>query len=458
MVRRGYRQRSVFEVLLPDGGKLWELELTRIDAVLSDEGLIDLVQEALSRRSKRSQVAGRPGTPAEVVLRMLVLKHLYDWSFEGCERQVRANLVYRQFCRVGCERVADSKTLIRLAQVLGPEVLKAIVERLVTIARQRKVVKGLRMRVDTTVVETNIHYPTDSRLLADGVRVVTRTAKRIVEKLGEKGLAIRDRTRAVGRRVFALALASRKATQEKAKAQMKKLYGQLMGQTRAVLRQAERVAKRARRLKAAELAEQLEETVGVVRRVLAQTKARVFKGDTHYPDKVLSIFEPHTEAIRKGKTAKPTEFGKLVKIQEAEAQLITDYEVLPIRVPDVELWVGCLEYHQKLFARPPRLAVADAGFASDANEKKAQQMGVRRVALPRRGRLSQQRRTHQRKRWFRRALRWRTGSEGRISSLKRRHGLARCRYRGQEGMQRWVGLGVIANNLLAIGRAQEAKT
>jgi IS5 family transposase len=458
MVRRGYRQRSVFEVLLPDGGKLWELELTRIDEVLSDEGLIDLVQEALSRRSKRSQVAGRPGTPAEVVLRMLVLKHLYDWSFEECERQVRANLVYRQFCRVGCERVADSKTLIRLAQVLGPEVLKAIVERLVTIARQRKVVKGLRMRVDTTVVETNIHYPTDSRLLADGVRVITRTAKRIVEKLGEKGLAIRDRTRAVGRRVFALALASRKATREKAKAQMKKLYGELMGQTRAVLRQAERVAKRARRLKAAELAEQLEETVGVVRRVLAQTKARVFKGDTHYPDKVLSIFEPHTEAIRKGKAAKPTEFGKLVKIQEAEAQLITDYEVLPTRVPDVELWVGSLEHHQKLFARPPRLAVADAGFASEANEKKAEQMGVRRVALPRRGRLSRQRRTYQRERWFRRALRWRTGSEGRISSLKRRHGLARCRYRGQEGMQRWVGLGVIANNLLAISRAEGAKT
>lgn len=467
MVRREYRQRSVFEVLLPDGGKLCEPELSRIDEVLCDEDLIDLVQEALSRRSKRSCVAGRPGTPAEVVLRMLVLKHLYDWSFEECERHVRANLIFRQFCRVGCERVADSKTLIRLSHVIGPDVLKAIVARLVAIARQRRVVRGSRMRVDTTVVETNIHYPTDSRLLADGVRVITRTAKRIVEKLGEKGLAMRDRTRAVARRVFALALASRSVAQEKGQApmkkekvqaRMKKLYGELMGQTRAVIRQAERVVERAGRLKTAEPVKQLEAAVGLVRRVLAQTKARVFKGDTHYPDKVLSIFELHTEAIRKGKAAKPTEFGKLVKIQEAEGQLITDYEVLPKRVPDGELWVGSLERHQKLFGKLPRLAVADSGFASDANEQKATQMGVRQVVLPRRGRLSPQRRNHQRQRYFRNGLRWRTGSEGRISALKRRHGLTRCRYRGQEGMQRWVGLGVIANNLLALGRAGGPKT
>ncbi len=457
MVRRGYRQRSVFEVLLPDGGKLWEPELGQIDEVLSDEGLIDLVYEALGRRCKKSQVAGRPGTPAEVILRMLVLKHLYDWSFEECERQVRANLVYRQFCRVGCERVPDSKTLIRLAHVLGPEVLKAIVGRLVVIARRRKVVRGLRMRVDTTVVETNIHYPTDSRLLADGVRVITRTAKRLCQQLGEQTLTIRDRTRAVARRVFALALASRKAMQEKAKARMKKLYGELMGQTRAVIRQAERVVERAKQLRVGESA-QLEATVDLVRSVLAQTKARVFRGDTHYPNKVLSIFEPHTEAIRKGKAAKPTEFGKLVKIQEAEAQFITDYEVLPTRVPDGEHWGPSLELHKKLFGRPPRLAVADAAFASDANEKKAADIGVRRIALPRRGRLSRQRRDHQRQRWFRCALRWRTGSEGRISALKRRHGLARCRYRGEKGMQRWVGLGVIANNLLALGRAGGRKT
>src|SRR5207302_472277 len=151
-----------------DGDKLWDPTLRRIDEVLQDEGMTDLVVEALGRRWRHSVGRGRPGTPAEVVLRMLVLKHLYDWSFEECEREVRGSLVYRAFCRIGCESVPDDKTLIRLAPALGPDVLQRIVERLVRLARQRRVVRGLRLRVDTTVVETNIHYPTDSSLLADG--------------------------------------------------------------------------------------------------------------------------------------------------------------------------------------------------------------------------------------------------------------------------------------------------
>jgi IS5 family transposase len=191
----------------------------------------------------------------------------------------------------------------------------------------------------------------------------------------------------------------------------------------------------------------------LVRRVLAQTRARIVQGNTHYPDKLLSLFELHTEAIRKGKAVKPTEFGKLVKIQEAEAQFITDYQVCASRVPDQDLWVPSLDVHETLFGRPPRLAVADAGFSSGKNQRAAIDRGVRRVALPRSGPLSAKQRACQRQRWFRRALRWRTGAEGRISALKRRHGLNRCRYRGREGLDRWVGLGIIANDLLAIGRA-----
>ena len=205
------------------------------------------------------------------------------------------------------------------------------------------------------------------------------------------------------------------------------------------------------------LREQVRYMMELTKRVLAQTKARVLQGNTHYPHKLLSVFETHTEAIRKGKAAKPTEFGKLVKIQEAEG-FITDYEVCAQRVPDGDLWVPSLERHQQLFGRPPRLAVADAGFASAANERAAIERGVARVALPGRGRLSASRRAHQRQRWFRRALRWRTGSEGRISVVKRRHGLRRCRYRGPAGVQRWVGLGIIASNLHALGRAAVAKT
>jgi len=169
------------------------------------------------------------------------------------------------------------------------------------------------------------------------------------------------------------------------------------------------------------------------------------------------VFESHTEAIRNGKKVKPTEFGKLVKVQEAENQFITDYLVCARRVPDGTLWEASLERHQQLFGRPPCLATADPAFASTANEAQATTRGVRRVALPRRGRLSAACRAHQQQRWFRRAMRWRTGCEGRISALKRRHGLSRCRYQGVQGMERWVGLGVIANNLLALAPAAPPK-
>jgi len=460
VVRRQHAQRSIFEMILPDGDQLWDAEMRRIDEVLEDEALIDTVEEALKRRRPKSRLRGRPGTPAAVVLRLLVLKHLYDWSFEECVREVRGSLIYRAFCGLDCERVPDDKTLIRLAQALGPEVWKKILERLVEVARQRRVVRGRKLRVDTTVVETHIHYPTDSTLLQDGVRVITRTLYKIRKGVGQ--LRFRDRTRSVGRRVFQITLQSRKLGRA-APAEVKKLYRGLMGTTRAVLREtrravasAERRAKKltpALRQRVQGLGQQVKQMSALTQRVLEQTRARVLKGDTHHPHKVLSVFETHTEAIPKGKRVKPTEFGKLVKVQEAEAQFITDYEVCPERVADGQLWEASLERHEQLFGRPPHLATADPGFASAANEAQATARGVRRVALPRRGRLSAARRAHQKQPWFRRAMRWRTGCEGRISALKRRHGLSRCRYHGMRGMERWVGLGVIANNLLALARA-----
>src|SRR3989454_7591250 len=156
MVRRAHRQRSVFEVLLPDGDKLWDPVLERIDAALDDEALVDLITAALAQRYPLSQRRGRLGTPAEVVLRMLVLKHLYQWSFDECEREVRGSFVYRAFCRIGCVRVPDAITLIRIAYLLNPTLLKALLDRLTAMARKRRVIRGQRLRVDTTVVETNI--------------------------------------------------------------------------------------------------------------------------------------------------------------------------------------------------------------------------------------------------------------------------------------------------------------
>jgi IS5 family transposase len=168
----------------------------------------------------------------------------------------------------------------------------------------------------------------------------------------------------------------------------------------------------------------------------------------------VSLFEPHTEVIRKGKAAKPTEFGKMVKIQEAEAQIVTHYEVYEERPWDSDLLLPALEVHRQLLGRMPYLVTADAAFFSHRNTLTAQARGVKRVAIPNRSpKRSAQRKRLEKKRWFRNAQKWRTGCEGRISLLKRRHGLNRCRYKGMPGIQRWVGLGVIADNLINIGHA-----
>jgi len=186
-----------------------------------------------------------------------------------------------------------------------------------------------------------------------------------------------------------------------------------------------------------------------------QTRERIFKGNTHVQGKLVSIFEPHTEIIRKGKAAKPTEFGKMVKIQEAEAQIIIDYEVYDERPNDCDLLLPAVSIHEQMLGRTPRLVTADAAFFSTENETAAHARGVKRVAIPNRSSKSIERKMLQKKRWFRNAQKWRTGCEGRISLLKRRHGLNRCRYKGQSGVKRWVGLGVIADNLINIGHTLE---
>jgi IS5 family transposase len=193
-----------------------------------------------------------------------------------------------------------------------------------------------------------------------------------------------------------------------------------------------------------------------VRQVIRQTRECIFKGNPHSGGKLVSLFEAHTEIIRKGKASKPTEFGKMVKIQEAEQQIVTHYEVYDERPSDSHLLVPALDIHEQQFGRPPRLVAADAGFFSAHNEAAAHARGVKRVSIPNRSTKSVERKKLQKKRWFRNGQKWRTGAEGRISLLKRRHGLNRCRYKGPSGIGRWVGLGVVADNLINIGLALAA--
>jgi transposase, IS5 family len=199
---------------------------------------------------------------------------------------------------------------------------------------------------------------------------------------------------------------------------------------------------------------QLKTMIPLLRRVVAHTTQRVFEGDTHVPDKVVSLFEPHATPIRKGKIVTPTELGRLVSIQEADGQIVAAYAVHDGRPADSTL--EPLDAHEQTFRKPPDLAVADRGFASAANEAAATARGVRRVVLPRPGPKTPARRAHERQRRFRRGLRWRVGCDGRISVLTRRHRLRRCLYPDADGMERWVGLGVLAGNLVVIATPRGA--
>ena len=457
-------QRSFGEGLIEEEtANLWEPWMRQADQVLDDEQLINPVYEALLKRRPKSRTRGRRGVAAEIVLRMMLLKHIRNWSFEDLEREVRPNLLYREFTRVGSGKVPDAKTLGRQAQALGPEVVEQIHRRMVELAVESKVVQGRKLRVDTTVVETNIHYPTDSSLLGDGDRVLTRLMKKVTAIAGTVGTKLRNRMRSVQRRVAEIARASR-TKGEKGQQKIEPLYRKLLGITGRVLGQAKRfsgeIASGVKRsgdvLQQAALEglkREIDDMVEIVRKVVHQTKARVFGGDTHVESKILSVFETSTEVIRKGKASKPTEFGKMVKIQEAENQIVIDYEVYDEKPSDSDLLIPSIEAHQTRMGRTPDLAAADAGFYSANNVAKAEEMGVKRVSVPNRSTKSPVRRQYQKQRWFKKGQKWRTGCEGRISLLKRRHGLRRSLYKKDAGMKRWVGLGVIADNLINLGRA-----
>jgi IS5 family transposase len=269
--------------------------------------------------------------------------------------------------------------------------------------------------------------------------------------------------RSVQRRVADIARASR-AKGEKGKQKIEPLYRKLLATTGRVVGQAKRfsseIASGVKRssdvLKQATiegLKREIDSMVETVGKVAGQTKARVFGGDTHVEGKIMSVFETSTEVIRKGKASKPTEFGKMVKIHEAENQIVIDFEVYDKKPSDSDLLIPSIAAHQTLMGRTPDLVAADAGFYSAKNVAEAEEMGVKRVSVPNRSTKSPARRQYQKQRWFKKGQKWRNGCEGRISLLKRRHGLRRSLYKKDAGMKRWVGFGVIADNLINIGRA-----
>lgn len=436
-----------------------DAELVALDRLLDDDTLFAAVKTDLAQRYPNTPRLGRHSTPVEVILRMLVVRRLYDWSYEQTERFVSDSLVLRQFCRLYLEPAPDDTTLIRWAALIGPQTLERVNERVVALARGLKVTRGRKLRTDGTVVETTIHYPGDSYLLSDGVRVLSRLitrAKQVVAAKVQAGANLfRDRTRSAKRLARQIATAAR-GRGEAGEATRRASYQRLLAVTRASLGQARRVRQSlgACSGKVAQgLIQQVDRFVPLVEQVVAQTYRRVVRGEAvPAGEKVVSLFEPHTCIIRRGKADKPTEFGRKVWLDEVDGGIVSGYRVLAGNPPDAAQLTPSLAQHQRLFARAPNTLAGDRGTHSTENELLARQMGVKWVALPKPGHKSPERRDHERQGWFRRAQRFRAGVEGRISVLKRRGYLGRCRDHGEDGFGRWVGWGVITANLATIAR------
>jgi IS5 family transposase len=439
--------------------------LDPVDQLLDDPALVDLVRQCLATRSPHSTRTGRDGIAPDRLLRCCVMKHLKGWSFRDLERELRGNLVYRRFTHFDAEVTPDFTTFSRSFALLSPAVTEEIHQRVVRLACEQGVAQGNKLRTDTTVIESNVHYPTDSSLLGDGIRVLSRSLQRIASECKNGAVEVVDHALAVKHRLLEIGRAAKCLTQDNQQ-RMRDSYQRLLAVTRSVVRQASDVIERwgkkrlkvvGKRLRVQAQIDQLRHFLPLVEKVIHQTKKRVLGGDSNVEGKVLSLFEVHTEVIRKGKAHKPNEFGRLVRIDEVENGIVSGYQVLTGNPEDSTSWMPALEQHQACFGQAPAMASGDRGFFSALNEREAQALGVKKVALPARGRLSAKRAEQQKQRWFRRGLRWRAGIEATISTLKHPFSMWRATYKGGHGFERYVGWCVITKNLFSIARYQQRR-
>jgi IS5 family transposase len=440
----------------------FEPVLRELDRLLDDDEIVRRLKADLARRAAHSLRRGRPSTPVEVILRLLVVKRLYGWSYEEVEHFVADSLVLRQFCRIYCERAPDDTTLLRWANCIAPETLAALNERVVVLARQLRITRGRKLRLDSTVVETTIHHPSDSSLLADGVRVLSRFLRRAktvlsgTAKLG--GAVFRTRMRSTRRLVQSLHHLGRRHS-EAAQQAMRDAYARLIDIARQTQRQATKVyTALATQADAAaqQVAGQIVSFVPRVAQVIRQATRRALYGETvPASEKIVSLFEPHTQIIVRNKAGKPVEFGRKLWLAEVEGGIISSWHRLDTAGPDTPYLMPSLAEPRQRFGKPPWLVAADRGVFSPHNETRAKDAGVKRVAIPATGRANSLERAHtERQRWFRRGFRFRAGIEGRISVLQPAYGLDRCRDHGEAGMDRWIGWGIITANLERIARTQ----
>jgi transposase, IS5 family len=448
VLRETDSQTTMWELLLPEEAKRLPAELVRIDAYLDDERFIAPWRRLFDRR------LGRPSVPIDTLLRLLYLKHRYQLGYESLCREVSDSIGWRRFCRIGLDRpVPHPTTLVKLVRRAGPEVIQelnaALLEKLV----DDKLLRARKLRVDTTVVEADIDYPTDADLLEHAVRKLGGLVRRVKARGAASRTRFRDRGRAAGRRMKQLARTLRRRSGV-AMAEVDRLTGEVAAIARHTLRQVQVVARNARSGLArrpgdgrlGRLIGELQETIAATERLLAQTDQRL-AGNRVIPDRLVSLADPDARPIRKGKPGRPTEFGYTLLLAEEERGFIADHQLQRGNPPDAPQLVPAVKRVIAVTGRPPGTVVGDRGFGTAANDQAVEALGVKRVGLQRKGTLSPTRAALERARAFRRLRNWRVGIEARISHLKRSFGLRRARLRRLGGAKTWVGLGIFAYNL-----------
>jgi IS5 family transposase len=442
-------QPSLWETVLPPEFFQMNEELTQVDKLLSDERFLTPFQ------AKFGTGVGRPTTAVATYLRMMYLKYRYQLGFEVLVKEVKDSITWRRFCHLSLEdSVPDSTTLIKLTHKYGEETVKALNEALVLKLKESKVVRGKKLRIDTTVVESDIHYPTDTGLLNDGIRVITRMVtglKRLVPGIGKQFV---KHTRKAKKLYLQLTKVMKGRTGKDTKA-VKKTRRKLVEVSERVIADGKTVQAELLHLENSQsvngLVRRLDKWIEAVEKVVEQTK-EVIKGNRRLPRRLVSLFDIGARPIKKGKSHKDIEFGRKVLIGETDHGIISTYDVLAENPADVTLLKDGVKEHRHLFRKRLKAVAGDRGFYSRANEDWLKDTGVSHVSIPIRGKASPERRGYQRQFWFKRLQRFRAGGEAKISLLKRKFGLGRSLMRGDTGTKIWVGQGIFTHNLWQAAR------
>ena len=458
MLRTVSDQPTLWDAILPSELLVLPAELGRVDALLDDPVFFAPFAAYFDAR------IGRPSIPMETYLRLMFLKFRYRLGYESLCREVADSISWQRFCRIPLGmRVPHPTTLMKITSRCGDTVVTGLNEALLAKAVAAKLLRMDKVRADTTVVEGDVGYPTDSGLLAKGIGAICRSVARIKTLGGASRTRARDRRRSAGRRARSIAskLRLRSAQQrDQAQAAVRRITGELAGIAEAATRDAAKVIRNARRaLRTAtgarrgrlhQAIDHLESVLGRTQRVVAQTRSRLAGVMPESASRVVSLHDLDARPIRKGRLGKPVEFGYKAQIVDNADGVILDHTIEGGNPADAPQLAPAIQRITRRAGRPPRAVTADRGYGLASVERDLHELGVRSVAIPRMSKPGAARREFEHRRAFRDKVKWRTGSEGRINHLKRSYGWNRTELTGINGARTWCGHGVLAHNLVKI--------